>query len=198
MDRIVARQKIKNPLKQKSINWQLISASYDGDISLVRHLLKKGADIDYRDCRIIANPNALQSAIRNTRWECAKFLIQQGANVDEIRWGYLGINIASLRTLLDAGLSVNAIDPLNGESILHFAVSERSMEFIEFAISRGVDPFIKDEEGFTALDNARSALGRGSPEWGERIVSSIEAYVESLLLAERIQDNHEVVDRLCF
>jgi hypothetical protein len=62
------------------------------------------------------------------------------------------------KLLLDAGASINAVNP-DGQSSLHAAARMDMKDFVLYLGERGADLTIKDRSGSTALDIAEGRTG---------------------------------------
>ncbi len=66
--------------------------------------------------------------------------------------------IDAIQICLDAGVDVNAVDG-RGQTALYGAALQGYDRIVAFLLSKGADPKIKDQRGFTALDAAEGKAG---------------------------------------
>ena len=103
-------------------------AAEQGDLIMVKKLLRRGVDIDVRGCHL---STPLMSAIMNGRLEMARFLIENGANVNaqnEFGWtplmkAVLHCNGPMLELLLRHDADVNARND-HDKTALFYALCE--------------------------------------------------------------------------
>lgn len=103
----------------------LISASYEGDVNKVRHLLKEGTNPNVRDA-----------------WDTSPMMIAAG-------WGQLEI----VKTLLDAGVPINERSRFNRTPLM-WAAASGQMDMVQLLLKAGADPSLMDVKGKTASDLA--------------------------------------------
>ena len=106
----------------------LNKAAYNGDVEEVAAILKTRPDPDNRDS---SGGTALHAA-----------MFQK--------------NIKIVEMLIDYGLDVNAIGPKNGYTPLHDAVWGNNPAAAKLLLEKGADPTIKNKEGQTPLEKAKS------------------------------------------
>lgn len=106
----------------------LNKAAYEGNVEEVAAILKTEPDPDNRDP---SGGTALHAA-----------MFQQ--------------NIQIVEMLIDYGLDVNAIGPKNGYTPLHDAVWGNNPAAAKLLLEKGADPHIKNKEGQTPLEKAKS------------------------------------------
>ena len=66
--------------------------------------------------------------------------------------------IEAITVCLDAGVNINAVDG-RGQTALYGAALQGYDGIVKFLLSKGADPKIKDQRGFTALDAADGKAG---------------------------------------
>lgn len=106
----------------------LNKAAYNGNVEEVAEILKTKPNPDNRDS---SGGTALHAA-----------MFQK--------------NIQIVEMLIDYGLDVNAIGPKNGYTPLHDAVWGNNPAAAKLLLEKGADPTIKNKEGQTPLEKARS------------------------------------------
>jgi ankyrin repeat protein len=102
-------------------------AAYNGNIDLVREILKTEPD---RDARSSFGGTALHDS-----------MFQKNAEIVQL--------------LIDAGYDVNAIGPANGYTPLHDAVWANNPAAAKLLLKHGADQTIKGKDGLTPLDKAK-------------------------------------------
>lgn len=141
----------------------LMNAALSGDLSLVKLVLKKKPDLDFKNSE---GDTALAVALTNDQIDISKELIRAGAKVD--------INVAgeSNDTLLIQAAKSNlevtkmilaknkaALNKTNahGETPLMQAIRYGNNETAQFLIQNGADKTVKNKNGETALDIAKNS-----------------------------------------
>lgn len=141
----------------------LMNAALSGDLSLVKLVLKKKPDLEFKNTE---GDTALAVALTNDQFDISKELINAGAKVN--------INVAgeSNDTLLIQAAKSNleitklilakdkaAINTTNadGETPLMQAVRYGNNETAKFLIQNGADKTLKNKSGETALDIAKNS-----------------------------------------
>lgn len=128
--------------------------------SIVKMLVSKGCDPDYKDPESGATPMTM--AIEKNMPSAAEFMAEMGAdpNARLAASGRSALHVASLKgmgslvkTLLKRGAKPNAQD-LKGETPLHCAVAVGSADCAQALLARGADPSIKNVEGQNPMDIA--------------------------------------------
>lgn len=152
----------------------LMNAALSGDLSLVKLVLKKKPDLDFKNSE---GDTALAVALTNDQIDISKELIRAGAKVD--------INVAgeSNDTLLIQAAKSNlevtkmilaknkaALNKTNahGETPLMQAIRYGNNEIAQFLIQNGADKTVKNKNGETALDIAKNSA---NPE-AEKLLKS--------------------------
>ncbi len=129
-----------------------------GNPSMMRALLDAGAKPD----------PGLISALWNVDYDAVDLLLEAGADIrhpavddtlsELVQYGTY--NMA--RFLIDRGGNVNGVDDHRGRTALHWAaVRGAGKQFVSYLLEQGADPAIKDQEGATALDIARTRNRKG-------------------------------------
>lgn len=155
-------------------------AAYYGDIESLELLLKQGANINglterNENGEIELLNNSLMDALSllNNRYSAAKFLIENGADVNwrnaDGRTALFNANrcqeAAIVSRIVECGADINQQDN-EGRTILMEGMRMGNIEYVRQLISLGADPKIKDCEGKSAIDrvikqleNANNLLG---------------------------------------
>lgn len=118
-------------------------AAFEGNQPLVAQLLAAGASIDGTELR----QAPLLAAIEGQQWELARWLITQGANPN-------AAGDAGWRPLHHAADLITDAESKNGPMP---QLEENLLALVSFLLEHGADPGLKDEEGSSPLDIARSA-----------------------------------------
>jgi ankyrin repeat protein len=139
---------------------ELLEAAYDNDITRVKDLLQRGADLDERD---IMNSNALHMAAMYGHTEVALLLVAKGADVNAR--GYKDItplgeaafcgHTETVRFLIENGADVNATTEQGGTALMSCAWDGHT-ELARLLIENGADISASDKAGNTALSIAKN------------------------------------------
>ncbi|XP_016840542.1 L-asparaginase 1 isoform X1 [Nasonia vitripennis] len=133
-------------------------ACCEGDITVVRHLLKMGANVHIKDR---FNRTPLTDAIEHDRPEIIKLLLQCGAHLHE-RGRLIGErmcsaaaagNLARLRSYHLAGADLSQAD-VSGRTALHLAAEHGQSAVVQFLLEHGAETKASDKLGMTAKDVA--------------------------------------------
>jgi len=140
----------------------LHAASDAGHDDIVKFLLAKGADVNKADNE---GRTHLWIATRNGHVSTVRELLKsKNVQVDKVdKKGWTPLMIASqfgsplcARALLKAGANVNKTKP-DGVTALHIAAFNDQEDVVkELLAAKDIDPFKKNDDGNTALDNAKS------------------------------------------
>ena len=146
--------------KVKSLkSTELMVASQNGDVEVVKMLLNKGADVNSKTSDGIT---ALIWATLNGHIEVVKMLIDKGANVNANEGngmtaliyasdkGYLDV----VQSLLYKGADVNA-KLSDGNTALIYAADKGYLDVVQALLNKGADVNAKASDGMTALDAAK-------------------------------------------
>jgi ankyrin repeat protein len=140
----------------------LHDAADAGHLEMVKLLLAKGANVNSQANNWKRSPLDMAATSRDQSKECVEVLLSHKANVkltDSLgRTPLHRVNDQEVaRLLLRAGIDINARDQ-NGSTWLHWAASSRvmySLSMVEFMLSNGANPKLKDNSGKTAAQIAR-------------------------------------------
>lgn len=139
---------------------ELVSAAARGDLELLEHLLREGADPDVAGS-VGGSGSALFAAVAEGQAEAAALLIEFGAEVEiRDRCGCTPLALAAVE-LGDAELAellvrcgASAAAEYAGRSILAGAVAHNKVEAVAAMLEAGADPVCLDTECSAALFHA--------------------------------------------
>ncbi|XP_058808958.1 L-asparaginase 1-like isoform X2 [Phymastichus coffea] len=139
-------------------------ACCEGDVNIVRHLLKLGANVHMKDR---FNRTPLTDAIEHDRNEIIKLLMQCGAHLHE-RGQQIGArmcaaaaagNLTRLRSYHAVGADLSQAD-ISGRTALHLACLHGHPQLVQFLLENGVEARCRDLLGQSALDIASNEACR--------------------------------------
>ena len=147
--------KISINARQKSGWTALMLASYNGDITSIKLLLKKGANINAQDKD---GYTALMLAAIFSKAEAISILLEKGANIDQkdnTGWTALMLainhgNIETIKLLLNKKSDINAVQK-DGITPLMIAAKKGHKEIIQILLSNAAKLENKSIDGKTAL-----------------------------------------------
>lgn len=162
----------------KDLNRQLLTASQNGDVELVKQLLKMGADVNTADSR---NITPLIAAAYGNHVEVGKLLIEAGGDVnmkDNTQQSAYLIPTADgylefLQLTLANGADVHSLDSYNGTGLIR-AADRGHVEVIEELLKTDMNIDHVNRLGWTALLEA-IILGDGGPRHTEVVRLLVEA-----------------------
>lgn len=169
-----------------NINAELHVAAETGDLSLIKSLLERGADVNYQDeygyCAVLRTVHGDYS-------DCMQLLIDHGANPDfknsdgyfALWWSIFFRHQKCLTTLIKGGADLN-IQNNCGQTALHLACDIGYLEGVKLLADHGADFAIPDFEDIYPIDIARLN------NWQD-IVSFINSYHEDKFLDQAFK-NH--------
>ena len=137
------------PAEMKDCNL-LHSAAEGGDVSIIEMTLSRGFDVNSKDS---LGRMPLMIAAAKGKKQAVDFLLSKGADPSLktltekslLHAAVEGGNLAIVETVLSLDIPVNSIDK-DGLTPLMIAVSNNKLETLEFLLSNGEDPFLKDEK----------------------------------------------------
>lgn len=141
----------------------LMNAALSGDLSLVKLVLKKKPDLEFKNTE---GDTALAVALTNDQIEISKELIRAGAKVDVSVAGESNdtLLIQAAKNNLEITKLILAKDKAalnktntDGETPLMQAIRYGNNEAAKFLIQNGADKAVKNKTGETALDIAKNS-----------------------------------------
>jgi len=138
----------------------LTAAARDGNVDLVKELLKKGAKIDEPNP---GNWNAtpLYWSLSNCKYEAAEYLLKKGANVNSTdSFGMSPLHLAVcckdtdlslIEHLIEKGADVNYKNTPDGWTGLHFAIFSGADDVARLLIEKGANVNAIADDGTTPL-----------------------------------------------
>ena len=146
-------------LKIEEERKKLFSAAEEGDVNMIKALIKKGVDVNATD---EDGWSPLHMAAAKDHSEVIKVLLSHGADVNaKNKWGRTPLHMAAAndcsevaKLLISHGGDVNARDK-DGKSPLHFAAEYGGNKVAELLLSHGADVNARNKDGWTPLDVAK-------------------------------------------
>jgi len=152
-----------SPKVQEKLNSELLKATREGKLPLVKLLLEKGADVNTKN-KVNWTPlhEAAQTKVEKVlggRTEIVKLLLENGADVNaKDKWGATPLHAAALedhaeiaKLLIDSGTDLNAQDK-DGETPLYKAAIVGNTETVKILLEKGADINAKDVRGKKPID----------------------------------------------
>ena len=147
----------------KTINEELNEAVIKGNFEKVKECLKNGANINYRH----HSNTALHWAIWHKKNDIAKYLIEQGADINlknesettpldgdtPLKYAVQENNVEITNILLEHGADVNAKDNYNQTALIYATICDK-VDITKSLIKYGADVNVRDYDGKTALMNS--------------------------------------------
>lgn len=149
-----------------ALGQELIAVIEKGDEAAAFELMKKGADINARQAvtaytpYVVAAKNCLTTTVRRIEERGADLTLEvASANIVE-RSAYLNAAMAGCLDTVryfveEKQMDINTRHHVWNETILHKAVQKRNTALARYALERGVDRNIRDNNRRTALDLAK-------------------------------------------
>ena len=145
--------------------------------------------------------NLMISCIKNNDIENLKTLIKEDGvdiEVDRLNWTYLHYaafhnNVAAAKEFLKAGLKIDELDN-HKETPLYIAVSNESIDMINFLTKHNANILNKDIFGYTALDIAKIRDLYTKHKYEKQIASEILNILETKLLEQ--QKNKKIIQNI--
>jgi ankyrin repeat protein len=177
----------------EEVNNQLIGAVKEGKLKLVKELLAKKADINYRDAN---GMGPLLIAALSGNKEMAAYLTGRGAKLTPVEIGTMMMISVDKNDKWLAGLIASQKSNLNftydeGRSILWYAAEKNAWDVFDVLVAGGVDPGLKDSGGKTvlvwAMENGVGDVVERLKKAGVKIpVSDTAGIVRQAVLSEDI------------
>jgi len=152
-------------IKDKSAMPSLLSAAEDGDVELVKELLKASADLNRKDemgntALHLAAKDRHDPASNSRRTEVLKALVKAKADVNArnvngrtaLHFAAMAHVVENVKILVAAGADVDARDYLLGATALHFAVESRDKSVIDALLVAEANVNLKNKKGESALE----------------------------------------------
>lgn len=173
------------------------------DYEKLNKLLKEGADVDGTGFVGNFGENALQRAIKASKWDLVEFLIKNGADIRlKNKDGLTGIHLwlnewksdkadcDDIDRLLSFGFDVNE-RALDGRTPIFFAVEKNqkssNFKYIQKLLDLGADLEAKNNDGETVIDYAKK-VNSSSAEFLEEY----KANKENQVLINQIEGDVEI------
>ena len=190
--RIRALLIVRTESAKMEVSAQLYNAVADNNVDLLRTLLENGADPNelYEDMQNISSMNILHICANKGRIECAKLLVDAGAEViTRDQWGMTPVAysvISNHPPVTDFLLSrcpraANSFDKF-GKSAIHTAIEYDRLESLEILLKHSADVNIGTMQGITPL----MCL------CGSKNVSNKERMMTMLIEAGTVIDNKDL------
>jgi ankyrin repeat protein/beta-lactamase regulating signal transducer with metallopeptidase domain len=160
----------------------LMEALYESSTGMVRLLITKGADTNYKSVELHGY-TALHCAVDKGYRDIAELLIQKGVDVNAGPWTPLHSAAREKYTdmaelLIQNGADVNAKDH-KGETPLYTAIRRKDLGMTRLLVSKGANLNVRNGDGYTPLCEAASA---GNKDVLDFILANGE-YPDSIYLA---------------
>ncbi len=135
-------------------------SSYNGHLNIVKLLIEKGSDVNFRNRR---KQTPLHLAIFNGHSDVIEYLISKGADIDApenegsnpASWAAYTGQIKILEILMKLGANIHGKDHANN-TCLHWAAYKGHTDIVELLVNLSADPNEKNSRGETPLDCAVS------------------------------------------
>jgi ankyrin repeat protein len=138
----------------------LTAAAKEGDVSMIKELLKKGAKVDDPNTgKWSATP--LYWSLSDCKFEAAELLLKKNANANSADSFGLAplhlavcckdVDISFIENLIQKGADVNYKDTSDGLTSLHYAISCGSDDVTRVLIEKGADVNAIADDGTTPL-----------------------------------------------
>jgi ankyrin repeat protein len=167
----------------------LIMYASIGDLTSVRNLVEKGANINARDTLgMTVLTNTVRMGDRNK--EVALFLIDRGADLnvyDKNGWTPLmhaarAGSVSVVRALIEKGANMNERDEYGNTALMHASGDSPHSDVVRILIEKGANLNITTKSGQTALRTARflKSVGKADFGYGPKQQGEIEEIVRML------------------
>ena len=139
----------------------LTAAAKEGDVALIKELLKKGAKIDEPSPGKWSATPLYWSLTNDCKFESAELLLKKGANANSAdSFGLASLHLAVccenvdisfIEHLIEKGADVNLKNTADGLRSLHYAISCGSDDAARLLIEKGADVNAIADDGTTPL-----------------------------------------------
>ncbi len=144
-----------------NLNQAFRNAVWEGNLQLIKQLLKKGADINHQGSYGAGEMTPLGAAVKWRHFRVVKYLVSHGADVNEPSFiGYTPLEIAvkyknlrCMKYLVSHGAEISLKDSY-GNFPLSYAARKGELRIVRFLVSHGAEISLKDSYGETALGEA--------------------------------------------
>lgn len=133
------------------------------DYKLILFLIDCGIELNYPDKAI---QRSLAYALEYKRPDIAKLLIEKGADPNlagrrsSLLAHYVTVkDMETVRFLVENGANINSPNNI-GTPALSFAITNLDYQMIDFLLSRGANPYLKNQKGYSPVDTARYIKSR--------------------------------------
>ncbi len=131
---LVIKKQADMLIKSIGLDDALIDAAREGQLAIVRLLLKKGADIHTDD------DEALKSAVIEEHLDTIKLLLREGANIhaeddEALKTAVIDGHLDTIKLLLQEGADIHAQD----DEALKLAASEEHLDIVKLLLQEGAD-----------------------------------------------------------
>lgn len=147
-----------NPVEQDTLMNKLIHAISYNNLSMVKHIVALGVNLNKTDSRYNRTPLMHAGSVLSDI-KIIKYLIFKGADVNvqnnkgrsALHMSVVSINTDIINFLLNSGADINIIDN-EGSTPLHWAAEIKRTNIMHILIKYGADLYTKDNMGNTPLD----------------------------------------------
>lgn len=137
------------------INWELIQAVRNGEVSRAKYALQNGADVDA--CKKTLSLKSFKSSGKTTS-NCDGITPLMRASLNGCE--------EMMELLLNNGAAINAVDSC-GWTALFFAAKEDNVELCKYLIAKGAYVHLVDDENFSFIDLMNTANHEKIEKWIE-------------------------------
>lgn len=157
---ISIEKKADNP---EDLGKEIFDSSHDGDLSAVKELIDRGADVNFRN-EYYDNQTSLMVAAYKGHLNVVDLLIRNGADLEcsTPENGFTALFYAAfyahknvVEKLLKNGANINHLN-LGGETVLFRSAYDGHVEIVDILLRNGINKNVKDAFGNDALHYAES------------------------------------------
>jgi len=147
--------------KKGDINEDLMKAIGKGDLALVKELIGKGADVNFKSGKLSLTP-LMKAVSKRDQADLVNYLISAKADIaakdsvnsTAVNYAAVWNQVYALEILQKAGADLNNTTT-SGVTPLMQACIMKGKAAVEFLVKAGADVNAKDKKGETALDKAK-------------------------------------------